>query len=384
MRTVVLTEPPAERARRSRGGRRTGRPRPAPRPRRGSRARGRRTAGGWGAAPDRCRARSGRACPWRCARAWKSSAHSAASRTRTSSRQHARSGRAAGRPDPSAEASANEATWPRACTPASVRPAPATATRAPPVSVASASSTVPWTVRPRARGLRLPAREVGPVVGEGERGTRVGSGCAMPGFSGFDPCGAQRARVRRIGRHLQREQARRGHAEVDAPPLRFTRLPTASTRAPAARTTSITSRVEPPVVITSSTTTTPSPGRMREAAAQGHRAVLALGEEGAAAESPRHLVGDDHAAQRGCDHRARRLPEHGAERGRQRAAQARGHHRIHEHARALQVARGVQARGQQEVALQEGAAPSGRVRAAPGSSVDDSSMRGPARRILPR
>src|SRR5260221_2173531 len=43
------------------------------------------------------------------------------------------------------------------------------------------------------------------------------------------------------------------------PPLRSTRLPTASTRAPSPRTTSITSRVEPPVVTTSSTTTTGSP-----------------------------------------------------------------------------------------------------------------------------
>src|SRR6187551_700654 len=39
-------------------------------------------------------------------------------------------------------------TWPRACTPPSVRPAASTRTRRPPFRIASARSSSPWTVRP--------------------------------------------------------------------------------------------------------------------------------------------------------------------------------------------------------------------------------------------
>ena len=57
-----------------------------------------------------------------------------------------------------------------------------------------------------------------------------------------------------------------------------------TTSAPAARATSIVSRVDPPVVTTSSTTRTFSPGVEREAAPQRQRAVLPLGEDRADAQ----------------------------------------------------------------------------------------------------
>jgi hypothetical protein len=79
-----------------------------------------------------------------------------------------------------------------------------------------------------------------------------------------------------------------------------------------------------------------------EAAAQRHRTVLPLGEERPAAQGARQLVPHQHAAQRGRDHRVRpRGAQRGPQRLRQLAAQPSGQRRVHQHARALQVARGV-------------------------------------------
>ena len=108
-------------------------------------------------------------------------------------------------------------------------------------------------------------------------------------------------------------------------------------------------------MITSSTTTTGSPVVEREAAAQRHRAVLALGEQPAAAEGAGDLVGHEHAAEGGGHDRARRPRRRSSGRSRSASAgaEARGEGGVHEHARALQVARRVQPRGEEEVALQE-------------------------------
>ena len=182
---------------------------------------------------------------------------------------------------------------PRAAT-APARPPHAESGRAPPPAT-------PWTVRPA--GLRLPAREVGAVVGEGDAVVRQGTRPVRrgePGFSGRLPCAHSGQAAASVGTSSSSRLAR-GTPRSTWPPLRSTRLPTASTRPPRARTHSSTSRVEPPVVITSSTTTTGSPGVEPKPAAQGHDAVLALREEPAAAEAARHLVGHEHAAQGGCD-----------------------------------------------------------------------------------
>ena len=110
-------------------------------------------------------------------------------------------------------------------------------------------------------------------------------------------------------------------------------------------------------MITSSTTTTGSPGREGEAAAQGHHAVLPLGEEPPAAEGPRHLVGHEDAAEgRGHDRPRLRPAQERPQPGRQVRAETGGERRVHEDAGALEVARRVEARGEQEVALEQGAA----------------------------
>ena len=75
-----------------------------------------------------------------------------------------------------------------------------------------------------------------------------------------------------------------------------------TTVAPAARATSIVSRVDPPVVTTSSTTSTRSLGSKRETAPQAQRPVLPLGEDRAHAERPADLLADDDAAERRRQH----------------------------------------------------------------------------------
>ena len=128
------------------------------------------------------------------------------------------------------------------------------------------------------------------------------------------------------------------------------RAPT--TVAPAARATSIVSRVEPPVVTTSSTTSTLSSGLKREATPQRQPAVLPLGEDRAHAERARHLVADDDAAERRREHDRRAVA---LERGAERFTERRRVARVLEHERALQVPGAVQTRRQTEVAFEQGA-----------------------------
>ena len=90
-------------------------------------------------------------------------------------------------------------TWPRACTPASVRPAQVTRTRGSRSTVASAPSTSAWTVR--WPGWRRPAREVGAVVGQVEAQTDEP---AVPGDGGRRARFRRRTEVGRSGRALLR------------------------------------------------------------------------------------------------------------------------------------------------------------------------------------
>ena len=136
------------------------------------------------------------------------------------------------------------------------------------------------------------------------------------------------------------------------PPLRSTIAAAPTTVAPAARATSIVSRVEPPVVTTSSTTSTLSLGAQREATPQRQPAVLPLGEDRAHAERARHLVADHDAAERRGEDRRRAEP---ASAGAERVAERRRVARMLEHERALQVPGAVQTRRQTEVAFEQGA-----------------------------
>src|SRR5207247_2334852 len=98
-------------------------------------------------------------------------------------------------------------------------------------------------------------------------------------------------------------------------------------------------------------------GREREAAAQRHRAVLALGEQASRAQGSRHLVGHQDAADRGGQHcRHARLAE-----GRsQRRAERGGVRRILEDERRLQVDGPVEAGGRADVTQPSSPAPRAR------------------------
>ena len=105
---------------------------------------------------------------------------------------------------------------------------------------------------------------------------------------------------------------------------------------------------------TSSTSSTFWPGREPEAAAQLERAGRPLDEDRLDAERAAHFVADDDAAHRRRDDDV----DLGAQiargmRGGQRRGEPRGARRIHQHPRALQVARAVQARGEDEMALEQ-------------------------------
>ncbi len=126
--------------------------------------------------------------------------------------------------------------------------------------------------------------------------------------------------------------------------------PAATTVAPACRATSIVSRVDPPVVTTSSMTMTRSAASRVKAAPQRELAILPLGKYRAHAERARDFMSDDEAAER------RR--EHGGDAGRrqqpgQRAAERLGMRRMLQHERALEIAATVQAGRQPEVPLEQ-------------------------------
>ncbi len=94
-------------------------------------------------------------------------------------------------------------------------------------------------------------------------------------------------------------------------------------------------------------------GAEREAPPQAHHAALSFGEQCAHAECPRHLVRDEDAADRRCQHGLHAVV---AERRCQRRAEGAGILGMLQHERRLEIDVGVQARGETEVATQECAA----------------------------
>ena len=121
-----------------------------------------------------------------------------------------------------------------------------------------------------------------------------------PGFSTGRPClhSGHSSGVQETASSVAR--ATRGTPRSTRPPLRSMIEPTPKTWTPAARSSSITSRVLPPVVTTSSTTTAVSPGVRKN---PRRRVILPggvpFGEQEAGAHGPGDLVADDQAAQGG-------------------------------------------------------------------------------------
>jgi hypothetical protein len=94
-----------------------------------------------------------------------------------------------------------------------------------------------------------------------------------------------------------------------------------------------------------------------EAPSERHRPVLTLGEQAPAAEGPSHLVGhEDPAEGRGHHRGRRRVAEKGAETIGQGRTKRGGDPGVHEDACALEIARGVKPRREEEMALEESSA----------------------------
>ena len=107
------------------------------------------------------------------------------------------------------------------------------------------------------------------------------------------------------------------------------------------------------MVTTSSTISTRVAGLEAEAAAKLERALRPLDEHRRLAERAAHFVADDHAAHRRRDDRFDVVADLLRELRGERAGEALGPRRVHQHARALQVARAPQARGQDEMAFEQ-------------------------------
>ena len=110
------------------------------------------------------------------------------------------------------------------------------------------------------------------------------------------------------------------------------------------------SRVDPPVVTTSSTTSTALARSDGKAAPQRERPILPFGEDGADAERPGHFLPDDDSTEGGREHQtdiemADTLGERGAAR--------LGLGGVLQHERALQITGAVQAGCQAEVSFEQ-------------------------------
>ncbi len=125
------------------------------------------------------------------------------------------------------------------------------------------------------------------------------------------------------------------------------------TSPPASAIARIASRLERPVVTTSSTSRTLGAGIEAEAAAQFEGAGRALDEHRGQAEGAAHFVADDDPAHRRGDHRLQSAAEGGVDLVGERAGETLGARRVHQHPRALQVARRAEARGEDEVAFEQ-------------------------------
>ena len=122
---------------------------------------------------------------------------------------------------------------------------------------------------------------------------------------------------------------------------------------PAASIAAMASREERPVVTTSSTSSTALAGLHAKAAAKLERPLRPFDEHRRLAERAAHFMADDHAAHRRGDHRVHILAHLLWELFGQRSRQPLGAGRVHQHARALEIARASQARGQDEVPFEQ-------------------------------
>ena len=127
---------------------------------------------------------------------------------------------------------------------------------------------------------------------------------ARAGLLHREPLLAQRALLGRPGDRVERRQGDARHPQIDAPAAAVDdRSPRPKPGLRHARSSSMTSRVLPPVVTTSSTTTAVSPGSTEK---PRRRVILPgrvpLGEQEAGAHGPSHFMADDQAAQRRRDH----------------------------------------------------------------------------------
>ena len=123
-----------------------------------------------------------------------------------------------------------------------------------------------------------------------------------------------------------------------------------TTSAPAARATSIVSRVEPASRHDVLDDQDPFTGRERETAPQHQLAVLSFGEDGADAERPPDFLPDDDAAERRREHDLRTEATHAV--GNFRSA-GLGFGRVLQDQGALQIPGTVQSGGQPKVSFQQ-------------------------------
>ena len=214
---------------------------------------------------------------------------------------------------------------------------------------------MPWIVGKS--GLHLPAVKRSAVVGQVDADAAHHAG-REPGLTTGMPCRQSGQSSGWCASTCRVASATRGTPTSALPPLRSMMEPAASTRAPAARSTSITSRVLPPVVMTSSTTTAISPGstvkpRRRDILrVSGSRSVNRNGVPSARATSCPMI----RSAQGGRNHEAdffacMMLAQFFG----QQASEAFGGRRMAQHQRALQIFAAVQSAGEAEMALQVGA-----------------------------
>ena len=197
-------------------------------------------------------------------------------------------------------------------------------------------------------------RDMVDVDAEAEVGLRVTPPCGSPASRrGWRPA-RPAARPPRKSARRGGSAGRRARRDRRSPPERSTRAAAAITSPPASSIASIASRDERPVVTTSSTSSTFWPGSSRKPRRSSNVPVGPLDEHRLDAQRAAHFVADDHPAHRrrddDLDLRAQSRAGCVAA-----SAEARrdGARRVHQHPRALQVARAVQPRGEDEMALEQ-------------------------------
>ena len=137
------------------------------------------------------------------------------------------------------------------------------------------------------------------------------------------------------------------------PPDRSTSEPAPTTLPPAASIAAIASRDERPVVTTSSTSQHALARVQAEAAAKFEHALRPLDEHRRFAQRASHFMADDHPAHRRRHDDIDPIPNVGRDLFCERARQPLGSRGVHQHTRALQVARAAQAGRKNEMAFEQ-------------------------------